>query len=68
MSDFITTNEKTYHKFRDCKWIDKLPEDKMIYQEYTDILKQQPCRGCTKREDLVSNGYDPDKAKELVTE
>ena len=29
---------------------------------------QQPYRGCTKREDLVSNGFDPDLAKKLVTE
>ncbi len=68
MVDFITTNEKTYHKFRDCKWIDKIHEDKIIYQEYSEITAQQPCRGCTKREDLVSNGFDPDLAKKLVTE
>jgi len=60
MSEFITTNEKTYHKFRDCKWLEKIPESKIIYQEYTDITEQQPCRGCTKREDLVTNGFDPD--------
>ena len=68
MSDFITTNEKTYHKFRDYKWLEKISESKIIYQEYTDIIEQQPCRGCTKREDLVTNGFDPDEAKRLVTE
>ena len=68
MTDFITTNEKTYHKFRDCKWLEKISESKIIYQEYTDITEQQPCRGCTKREDLVTNGFDPDEAKRLVTE
>ena len=68
MSEFITTNEKTYHKFRDCKWLEKTPEAKIIYQKYTDILEQQPCRGCTKREDLVTNGFDPDEARRLVTE
>ena len=46
----------------------KIPESKIIYQEYTDITEQQPCRGCTKREDLVTNGFDPDEARRLVTE
>ncbi len=68
MVEFITINEKTYHKFRDCKWIDKLSEKKIIYQKHTDILSQMPCRSCTKREDLVSNGFDPDEAKRLVTD
>ena len=33
MSEFITTNEKTYHKFRDCKWLEKIPESKRIPSE-----------------------------------
>ena len=66
MDTFITTGKK-YHKFRDCQWIESIPEDKIIYLEVQNILEQNPCMGCTKRFDLVNNGFDPDKAKEIVS-
>ncbi|RPF86237.1 MAG: hypothetical protein CBC54_005465 [Rhizobiales bacterium TMED94] len=66
MDSFITTGKK-YHKFRDCQWIENIPEDKIMYLDVNDILDQNPCMGCTKRFDLVSNSIDPDKAKEIVS-
>ena len=33
MSDFITTNEKTYHKFRDCKWLEKTSDYLKWYKQ-----------------------------------
>ena len=67
MSKFLTTNGKTYHKFRNCKWIKDITEDKIVDCMVDDILDQNPCRGCAKRYDLITNGIDELKARELVS-
>lgn len=67
MITFLTTNGKTYHKFRNCKWIIDIPEDKILDCNVDDILEQNPCRGCAKRFDLINSGMDEAKARALVS-
>ena len=62
---FITVNGKTYHKFLDCQWLEGRG-DAVSYIEIEDILGQNPCRGCSKRSDLIDNGYEESKAKDIV--
>lgn len=67
MITFLTTNGKTYHKFRNCKWIIDIPEDKIVDCNVDDIVEQNPCRGCAKRFDLINSGMDEAKARALVS-
>ena len=62
---FITVNGKTYHKFLDCQWLEGR-SDSINYIEVNDNLEQNPCRGSSKRLDLVNNGYDEIEAKNIV--
>ncbi len=64
---FLTTNGKTYHKFRNCKWIVDIVEEKIVDCNVDEIENQNPCRGCAKRADLISSGVDESKARELVS-
>jgi|AACY02.4.fsa_nt_gi hypothetical protein len=67
MSEFLSTNGKTYHKFRNCKWINDIAEEKIVECDLEEIKDQNPCRGCAKRSDLISSGMDESIARELVS-
>ena len=67
MSRFLTTNGKTYHKFRNCKWINDITEDKIVDCNVDEIIDQNPCRGCAKRFDLITSGMEESKARDLVS-
>ncbi len=66
MERFIKVNERKYHRFRDCKWIEKHPEEKIFYCDAKDIVEQSPCISCTKRKDLLDGGFSDEEVQDIL--
>ena len=67
MDKFFTTKGKTYHKYRNCKWLVDIPEEKIVFCDINAIIDQTPCRGCSKRADLLNSGFNEEEAREVVS-
>ena len=58
--EFYSTKGKTYHIYRDCRWLVEIPDEHITSLQGVDIEEKsiRPCMGCTRRRDLVNAGYE----------
>jgi len=62
--EFYSTKGKTYHTYRDCRWLLEIPDEHITNLQGIDIAEKsiRPCLGCSRRRDLVNAGYEEEEA------